>query len=137
VNNYQLRLRLLRCEARLAALEVARSKRPKREAAPRPTDGVCAARQRLWHRFLLLQVGHGPTTKLAFCVKHRLGHPSDFGRFLSTAAKRGIPEGSTPALRYYAALQKAVGELERTRVVHGQHFHGIVVDSQAVSMRPQ
>jgi hypothetical protein len=103
--------------ARMVALEAAQAARParrKRVAAPRPTDPIVQARVRLWDRFVLLQVGHGPTTRLAFVVKHRLGDPSDFCRFFG-AGKRTIPEGSVPANRYYRALREATAELEARR----------------------
>jgi hypothetical protein len=140
VTNDQLRLRLLRVEGRLAVLEAAQAARParrKRPASPRPTDAVVAMRQRLWDRFTLLQVGHGPTTKLAFAVRYHLGHPSDLSRFLSSSDARGVPEGSATATRYYAALRGAIAELERTRGANGQHSHGNVTGFQSSSLRPQ
>jgi hypothetical protein len=129
----QLELKVRSLERRLALLETrhARSQRPR---APRPADTIIAARERLWHRFLLLQVGHGSTTKLAFCVKHHLGHPSDFSRFLSASGKRGIAEGSATARRYYDALHQAIrdGEARKRSGFHGNlaSFHAAAAPTQ-------
>jgi hypothetical protein len=136
----QLRLQMRGLVKRIAALEAAQTARParhKRIAAPRPDDAIIAARERLWDRFVLLQVGHGPTTKLAFVVKHRLGDPSDFCRFFSGAGKRGIPEGSVPANRYCKALREAIAELEARRRSGVVNSLGNITSSPYSAARPQ
>jgi hypothetical protein len=122
---------LRRLNARLATVEgilAVRAARRKCVAAPRPDDAIIAGRVRLWDRFVLLQVGHGPTTKLHFVVKHHLGDAAEFRRFFSATDKRGIPEGSAPALRFYQALNDAIAELEARS--HGKdshsHFSGLL-----------
>jgi hypothetical protein len=150
MNNYQLRLRLLRVEARVRALEAAAALRPsppKREAAPRPDDAVVTAREQLWARYIELEMrfGHGKVklTKLAFAVRHRL-NPDEFCRFFSATDKRGIPEGSTPALRFYQVLREAIAELE-TRARGGNpqlaaiaaDSRGNIAHSQFSGARPQ
>ncbi len=138
---------LHRLAARIAALEAAA--RPatalvqgpaprKRECAPKPSDNVIIGRLKLWSRLTLLhlEIRHARLTKLKFTIKYRLGDPSDLCRFFS-ARGRGIPEGSAPALRYYAALKEAIAELETLRDTHGYQSHGIHAGSPSFSARPQ
>jgi hypothetical protein len=96
----------------------------KRIARPRPDDAVIAARKRLWAQYVLLDVAHrGRITCLAFAVRYRLGDPGEFRRFFSAGDKRGIPEGSGPAIRFYRALHEAIAERRQTL------SHGRVADS--------
>jgi hypothetical protein len=130
-------MRLLRCEQRLAALEAAlaaRPARPKRTAAVRPGDAIIAGRVSLWDQLVLLH----PTSKLAFCIKHHLGDPSDFSRFFSSKDARGIAEGSTTAERYYQALHDAIA-VARARKPSSwlAGFHGKTVAFQDSAARPQ
>jgi hypothetical protein len=144
--NMQVELRWLK--ARVAALESAQAmRRPqaKRAAAPRPTDGVCAARESLWAKYVMLEMrfGHGRVklTKLAFAIRHRL-NPDEFCRFFSATDKRGIPEGSGPAVRFYQVLRDSIAELEArargnvTNLVTGDS-HGRMAASQFFAARPQ
>lgn len=129
-------------QARVDALEATVATRParrRRECAPRPADGVVDGREKLWSRLVLLNVqyGHGRLTRLRFVIKYHLGDPSDFCRFLSTADKRGIAEGSVPAGRYYQALREAIAELEALRDTHGYRSHGNMTHSQFSAARPQ
>jgi hypothetical protein len=145
MNNYQLRLRLLRVEARLRALEAALAPRPvpsKRAAAPRPADAVVTGREQLWARYLELEMpfGHGRVklTKLGFAMRHRL-NPDEFCRFFSATDKRGIPEGSTPALRFYQVLREDIAKLEArsTSAIAALDSHGRMAASQFSAVRPQ
>jgi hypothetical protein len=147
VTNDQLRLRLLRVEGRLAALEVAQAARPprrKRTAALRPDDAVVAVREGLWAQYLELEMpfGHGRVklTKLAFAIRHRL-NPDEFCRWFSANDKRGIPEGSGPDLRFRQVLIDAIDGLEARangNYPHGaDNSHGKVPGSQFFGPRPQ
>ncbi len=129
---------LHRLADRVEALEAARPKPRKRESAPKPTDAIVTGRLKLWSRLSLLhlELRHARLTKLQFAVKYHLGDPSDFRRFFS-AAGRGIPEGSAPAVRYYAAMKEALAELEALRVAHGQLSHGIHAGSPSFGARVQ
>jgi hypothetical protein len=140
----QLRLEVRVLRARLDRLEARRQRQPKREAAPRPTDAIIAGRKGLWDRFILLQVGRGPTSKLAFAVKHHLGDASEFRRFFSASDKRGICEGSAPAVRYYRALNDAIAELEgrdgdhkSSAAIAAVDSHGSRTGSHFLGARPQ
>jgi hypothetical protein len=138
-------------KARLATVEgilAARPPRRKRVGAPRPTDPIIAAREKLWARYVLLDVAHrGRITKLAFAIRHRL-NPTEFCRWFSGTDTRGIPEGSAPALRFYQALNDVIAELEaRARggdqkakaAIAGiaSDSHGKVAHSQFSNSRPQ
>jgi hypothetical protein len=112
----QLRLRLLRCEQRLAVLEASMAARPartKRTAAVRPDDAIIAARERLWAEYIELEMtrGHGrcKLTKASFTARWRLSH-SEFCRWLSPSG-RGILAGTIPDARFHRALRAAIGEL--------------------------
>jgi hypothetical protein len=105
-----------RMRARLDAVEAAlaaRRARKKRVPAPRPSDAVITTRERIWARYLKLemQFGHGrmKLTRLAFAVKWRL-NPSEFCRWFSVTDKRGIPAGSGPDLCFQRALANAIEE---------------------------
>jgi hypothetical protein len=144
VTNDQLRLRLLRVEGRLAALEAAQAARParrKRVAAPRPGDDVIAGREKLWARYVLLDVSHrGRISKLAFAMRYRL-NPTEFCRWFSTADRRGVPENSGPDQRFRKVLIDAIGELEArallSRTTGDKDSHGKVPGSQFFAPRPQ
>ena len=138
LENRVLRDRVATCEGRIAALEAARPRR-KRESAPKPTDAIVTGRLKLWSRLVLLhlQYGRGRLTKLKVCVKYGLGDPSDLCRFLSADDRRGIPEGSAPAVRYYQALREFIAELEAVRDAHGRHSHGIHAGSQSFGAHVQ
>jgi hypothetical protein len=143
--NVQVELRWLK--ARVAALERAqamRRPRPTREAAPRPDDAIVAHREKLWARYLELEMrfGHGRVklTKLAFAIRHRL-NPDEFCRWFSATDRRGIPEGSGPDLRFRKALTDAIAELESRAKASdqsvGSHSHGRIAASQFSAARPQ
>jgi hypothetical protein len=139
----RLELQVRALIARVGTLESAqamRRQRPKRTAAPRPADPTVAAREALWARYVLLDVPHrGRITKLAFAVKHRLGDPSDFRRFFSAADKRGIPEGSVPAVRFYRAINDAIAEARArsSGAIAPLDSHGNVTGSPLSAARPQ
>lgn len=128
-----------RLKARIWALEQSR-RRPKRQPAPRPNDSLIAARERLWARYVVLDVGRrGRITKLNFAMRHHL-NPTEFCRFFSETDRRGIPEGSEPAQNFYAALRDAIAELEgrkSTTQVVGFDSHGNALPSQYSAARPQ
>jgi hypothetical protein len=137
----QLRNELRALAARVATLEATQAARPakrKRVRAPRPDDSIITGRLKVWSKLILLylQIRHARLTKLRFCVKYRLGDPSDFCRFFSPHG-RGIAEGSVPAARYYAALKEALAELETLRDNHGCHFHGVRAGSPSFGAHVQ
>jgi hypothetical protein len=109
----QLRLRLLRVEARVAVLEARRP--PKRPAAPRPDDAIIGAREKLWAKYLLLEMarGHGRVklTKLSFAVRYKL-NPTEFTRWFSGTDRKAIAEGTGQDQRFRRALVDAIAELE-------------------------
>jgi hypothetical protein len=117
MTKYDLLLSRVRwLESRMRAMEAAQvRRRSKRVPAPRPTNAIVAAREKLWARYIELEMryGHGrmKLTKLAFAVRHGL-NPDEFVRFFSATDKRGIPEGSVPAVSYYRELNDAIAELE-------------------------
>lgn len=130
--------RIVALERRVAELEAALAARPlrKRIASPRPSDATIAARERLWARYVLLflQHGRGRVTRLSFAVRNHL-NPGEFSRFFSSTDRRGIPEGSSVAQRFYSALHAAIAELEarsRVKVISTAEItsHGNVVSSQ-------
>jgi BMFP domain-containing protein YqiC len=110
----QLAMRVRALEARLATLE-GRSRGRKRAAAPRPSDSVIAERERLWAKYVMLEMQHGHgrvrLTKLSFAARHGL-NPSELGRWLSPSDRRGIPAGSKPDRSHRRALNAAIAELE-------------------------
>jgi hypothetical protein len=128
----QLRLQLRAQAKRIAALEaLAARPRRKRAAAPRPSDSVIAERERLWAKYVMLEMrfGHGRCrlTKLSFAARNGL-NPSELGRWLSPSDRRGIPAGSKPDRSHRRALNAAISELEArgknavdniSRVSHG------------------
>jgi hypothetical protein len=126
MSKYDLLLSRVRwLESRMRAMEAAQAARParrKRVPAPRPDNAIVAAREKLWARYIELEMryGHGRVklTKLAFATRHGL-NPDEFVRFFSATDKRGIPEGSVPAVSYYRALNDAISELEAR--AHGGH----------------
>ncbi len=138
----RLQLQMRAQEARITVLEAALAAKAtprKRERAPKPDSAVVTKRQTLWSRLVLLHVqyGRGHLTKLKVCVRYGLGDPSDLCRFLSADDRRGIPEGSIPALRYYGALREFIAELEGRRDSHGSHSHGIHAGSQSLGAQVQ
>jgi hypothetical protein len=132
-----LRTQVRSLEARLDALEARRARR-KRVAAPQASGGIIAEREKLWARYVLLDVAHrGRITRLAFAMRHRL-NPTEFCRWFSVADRRGIPEGSGPDLRFRRALTDTIAELEaRARGADWQHSHGNMTGSQFSDRRPQ
>ena len=145
--------RLDQLERRIAALEAAarpvtapvqeRDKvRPKRMAAPRPSDSVIAGRERLWSKYVMLEMQHGHgrvrLTKLGFAARHGL-NPSELGRWLSPTDRRGIAEGSKPDRSHRRELAAAIAQLEaraknesgNTRIVS----RGNVLPSQDSGLR--
>jgi hypothetical protein len=116
VTKYDLLLSRVRwLESRMRAVEAAQAAHPvrrKRVAAARPTNAIVTAREKLWARYVLLDVSHrGRITKLAFAMRHRL-NPDEFCRWFSATDRRGIPEGSDPDRRFRQALTDAISELE-------------------------
>lgn len=130
-------MELRRLTARVVALEAGRPRR-KRAPAPRPGGTTIGAREKLWAKYVLLEMQHGHgrcrLTKLAFCMKHRL-NPSEFARWFSTRDRRGVPEGSTPDRRFRHALDGAIAELESAHVRQLSQRNSTV--SQYSGMRPQ
>jgi hypothetical protein len=140
--NVQAEIRWLK--ARMAALEAAQAARParrKRVAAPRPDDPTIAAREKLWARYVLLDVSHrGRITKLNFALRHRL-NPTEFCRWFSVSDARGIPQGSGPDLRFRQVLTDAIADLEARALLATatveKDSHGKVPGSQFFAPRPQ
>ena len=142
----KLRLQMRAQEARIAVLEAAqaaRPARPKRMAAPRPSDSVIAGRERLWSKYVMLEMQHGHgrvlrLTKLGFAARHGL-NPSELGRWLSPTDRRGIAEGSKPDRSHRRELAAAIAQLEaraknesgNTRIVS----RGNVLPSQDSGLR--
>lgn len=136
----RLSLQVRQLTQRLAALEQSR-RSTKRQPAPRPTDGVIDARERLWSKFVLLaaQYGRGRATRLNFAVKHAL-NPGEFSRWFSSRDRRGIPSGSVPDLNFHRALRTAIAELEARKPstqVDSFDSHGNVTHAQLPAGRLQ
>ena len=112
-----LRLQVRSLQARVDALEGRRAPR-KRAAAPKPDDAIIAERERLWAKYVMLEMQHGHGrmryTYLAFAMRHGV-NPTELGRWLSPIDKRGIPEGSKPDRSHRRALDAAIAELEARR----------------------
>jgi hypothetical protein len=134
IDQLRLEMRVMRTrfEARLEALEARRDRR-KRQAAPRPDARVIADRERLWARYIELEMrfGHGrcKLSKLSFAVRHRL-NPTEFCRWFSATYARGIAAGSGPDLRFREALTGAITELEaRAEVLRNGSAKQVMNDS--------
>jgi hypothetical protein len=139
----QMRAQAKRIEA-LEAAQAARAARSKRESAPRPSDSVIAGRERLWARYIELEMrfGHGRVrlTKLSFAARHGL-NPSELGRWLSASDRRGIPAGSKPDRSHRRALAAAIAELEARGKNQSSdttlNSHGNMLPSQVSAARLQ
>jgi hypothetical protein len=110
----QLQIQVRMLAARVATLEAAQTRKPRRAAAPRPDEAVVVAREKLWARYIELEMrfGHGRVklTKASFTTRWQLSH-SEFCRWLSPHG-RGIPAGSIPDARFHRALHAAIRELD-------------------------
>ena len=137
----QMRAQAKRIEA-LEAAQAARPARPKRMAAPRPSDSVIAGRERLWSKYVMLEMQHGHgrvrLTKLGFAARHGL-NPSELGRWLSPTDRRGIAEGSKPDRSHRRELADAIAELEargkNDALNKSVGSHGNVLPSQDSGLR--
>ena len=141
----QLQLQMRAQAKRIEALEARLAARaPKRMAAPRPSDSVIAGRERLWSKYVMLEMqhGHGRVLRLyqvwAIAARHGL-NPSELGRWLSPTDRRGIAEGSKPDRSHRRELAAAIAQLEaraknesgNTRIVS----RGNVLPSQDSGLR--
>ena len=133
----QLRLLVRSLQARVDALEGRRA-RHKRAAAPKPDDAVVAERNKLWAKYMMLEMQHGHgrcrLTKLSFATRHGV-NPTEFGRWMSPTAKRGVAEGSKPDRSHRRVLNAAISELEARRDTHGYHPQGNVSSSPVSGAR--
>jgi hypothetical protein len=140
----QLRLQVRALAARVGALEAARPAPRKRTAAPRPGDAIIGERERLWVRYVMLEMQHGhgrvALTRLSFSVRWRL-NPTEFNRWFSARDRRGIPAGSAPDQRFHRALADAIAELEARQKSKSQavtlNSRGNMLPSHFPDARPQ
>jgi hypothetical protein len=140
----QLTLQVRTLMRRIDQLEAALASRPaRRTKAPRPSDAVVVEREKLWARYIELEMrfGHGRTklSKLAFAIKHHL-NPDEFCRWFSATDKRGVSEGSAPDRNIRRDLAAAIAELEARKKggsVTTSFSHGSQPSSQDSAARLQ